>query len=134
MTKYDDIINLPRPISKKHKPMPRKDRAAQFAPFKALVGLDDEVDEAARLVDKRIELDENEKEILNERLLIIAENITDRPLIRVTYFVPDEKKEGGRYVTDSASVKKLDTIEKTIVFTDGRTVHMSDIFSVELDF
>ena len=134
MTKYDDIINLPRPISKTHKPMPRKDRAAQFAPFKALVGLDDEVDEAARLVDKRIELDENEKEILNERLLIIAENITDRPLIRVTYFVPDEKKEGGRYVTDSASVKKLDTIEKTIVFTDGRTVHMSDIFSVELDF
>ena len=130
--KYDDIINLPRPVSKKHKPMARIDRAAQFAPFKALVGLDDEVDEAARLVDARIELDENEKELLNEKLLIIAENISDRPLVRITYFVPDSRKEGGRYVTDNASVKKLDTIKKTIIFTDGRTVHMNDILSVEV--
>ena len=130
--KYDDIIDLPRPISKKHKPMPREDRAAQFAPFKALVGLDDEVDEAARLVDKKIELDENGKDILNEKLLIIAENITDKPLIRITYFVPDSKKEGGKYVTDEISVKKLDAIEKTIMFTDGRRVSMDDILTVEL--
>ena len=132
--KYDDIINLPRPVSKKHKPMARIDRAAQFAPFKALVGLDDEVDEAARLVDERIELDENEKELLNEKLLIIAENISERPLVRITYFVPDSRKEGGRYVKDNASVKKLDTIKKTIIFTDDRTVHMNDILSVEVGF
>lgn len=130
--KYDDIINLPHHISKKHPHMSLTDRAAQFAPFKTLTGLDDEVDEAARIVDKRIELDDNEKEILNEKLLIIAENISERPFARITYFVPDKKKEGGKYVTDEVSVKKLDAITKNIIFTDGRAVSMDDILYVEL--
>lgn len=130
--KYDDIINLPRPISKKHRPMARIDRAAQFAPFKALVGLDDEVDEAARIVDKRIELDENEKEVLNEKLLIIAESISERPVIGITYFVSDNKKDGGQYVTDSVSVKKLDAIKGTITLTDGRMIKMDDILNIEI--
>ncbi len=43
---YTDIINLPHHVSQKHPPMSLADRAAQFAPFSALTGLDDSIQQA----------------------------------------------------------------------------------------
>lgn len=37
---YDDIIDLPHPVSKKHKRMDVSERAAYFMPFSALKGYD----------------------------------------------------------------------------------------------
>lgn len=132
MKDYSDIINLPRHRSKKHPHMSMLDRAAQFSPFMALVGYGDEVEEAQRLVEERIELDENEKEILNEKLLIISENLSERPRVAVTYFEPDLKKAGGAYVTISGNVKKISEYDKTITMEDGRVISIEDIRAVEI--
>lgn len=133
MGKYDDIINLPHHVSKKHPHMSMIDRAAQFSPFKALVGLDGENRETARLTDARIELDENEKEILNEKLLLIAENLHERPYAAITYFKPDTKKEGGEYVTAEGSVKKINEYERTVTMTDGTVIQIEEITEINSD-
>lgn len=103
---YDDIINLPRHISKNRQAMSNKDRAAQFSPFAALTGHYDEVKEAARITEERVELDEYMKESLNHKLQILANNIIKQPEINITYFKPDTKKEGGSYITIKGRLKK----------------------------
>ena len=65
---YDDIINLPHPVSKNHPQMPLRDRAAQFAPFAALTGHDAAIKETARLTDERLELSEEAIAQLNEKI------------------------------------------------------------------
>lgn len=132
MKDYSDIINLPHHVSRKHPHMSMIDRAAQFSPFMALVGYGDEVKEAQRLVEDRIELDENEKEILNEKLVIIAENISEKPCASITYFEPDLKKEGGSYVTVRNRVKKISDYDKTITMTDGLVISIEEIREIEL--
>ena len=109
-TPYDDIINLPRHVSEARPRMPVYDRAAQFSPFAALTGYEAAVAETGRLTDRKAELDEGEKESINERLNLIQENLDKRPEISVTYFVPDKKKAGGEYVTVPGIAKKLTTI------------------------
>ncbi|MGN0107178.1 MAG: hypothetical protein ACI4A5_05735 [Hominilimicola sp.] len=110
--KYDDIINLPHHVSKTHKHMPIADRAAQFSAFAALNGYDEAVDETARITENRIELDESQKTVLNEKLNIIADNLYSRPTVCITYFKPDEKKNGGAYQTVTDSVKKLTSMKE----------------------
>lgn len=129
MSKYDDIINLPHHRSKTHPHMPLIDRAAQFAPFAALTGYGDAIDETARLTDGRPDLDEQQLAELNERLL----QIMARPnaVVRITYFVPDEKKSGGRYEQAEGVIKKIDEIAKVIVTDGGEKIPLSDI--VELN-
>ena len=93
MSKYDDIINLPHHRSKTHPHMPLIDRAAQFAPFAALTGYGDAIDETARLTDGRPELSDQQLAELNERLFqIMAKPNT---VVCITYFVPDEKRKAG---------------------------------------
>lgn len=128
---YDDIINLPRHISKTHKPMPILERAAQFAPFAALTGYDAEVMEAARVTDKRCDLDETQKAVLNEKLRILYEHSDETQEITVTYFVPDKKKDGGRYVTVNGVVRKMDNYRQRIILQDGKQINYADI--TELD-
>lgn len=132
MGKYDDIINLPHHVSKTRRHMSMLDRAAQFSPFKAMVGLDSQAEETARLTDDRIELDENEKEILNEKLLLIAENIYERPFAAITYFKPDLKKDGGEYVTAEGNVKKINEYERTVTMTDGTVIQIEEITGINL--
>ena len=96
---YDDIINLPHHVSDKHPQMTMHDRAAQFSPFAALTGHNDAIKETARLTDRRIELSEEVKEELSRKLLYIAENISDKPVVTISYFVEDKLKQGGEYVT-----------------------------------
>ena len=95
--RYDDVINRQHPTSKKHPRMSNMNRAAQFAPFAALTGYEESIEESARLTDRKIELSEYEIEELNTRLYFIKEHIKDRPKVTITYFQPDGRKDGGAY-------------------------------------
>ena len=130
MSEYDDIIDLPRPKSK-HEPMPMSDRAAQFSPFAALTGYEDAIGETARLTDARVELGESAVEELERKLADAAAHISERPEISVTYFVPDARKEGGAYMTRTGALKRIDELERALVFADGAKIAVGDIISVE---
>ena len=130
MSRYDDIINLPHHVSANHPRMSMHDRAAQFAPFAALVGYDDAVAETARLTESRPELDEQEQWELNARLCELADHIQEHPEVRVRYFVPDERKSGGAIIEVCGEVKKLVTADKTIILTDGTVIPISDIIEL----
>ncbi|MBZ2175599.1 hypothetical protein K8M07_10165 [Schnuerera sp. xch1] len=110
--KYDDIINLPRHVSEKRNPMPIIDRAAQFSPFAALTGYDTAIKETARVTEDRIELDVYMKEALNNKLQILIDQLHEYPQVKIIYFQPDEKKDGGSYVTASGTVKKIDEYQE----------------------
>ena len=103
MSKYEDIINLPHPVSKKHPRMSLYDRAAQFSPFAALTGHNAAIIETARLTEKKIRQSEDAISILNEKLHIITENLGAE--VTITYFLPDDRKEGGAYVRHTGAVK-----------------------------
>ncbi|MCI8404323.1 MAG: YolD-like family protein [Clostridia bacterium] len=131
--KYNDIINLPHHQSKTHPHMSLLDRAAQFSPFAALPCYGDAVKETARITDTKIELDESEKTIINEKLLMIAEYLDNKPSVSITYFMPDIKKTGGKYLTITGTVKKFDEYNNHIKMTDGTIVIFDDIIAVESD-
>ena len=116
--KYDDIINMPHHVSHSRPRMSNYDRAAQFSPFAALTGYGDAVKETERLTDNKLELTEDEKQQLNEKLQIVLENLDDHPKITVTYFEPDKKKDGGSYLVKTGNIKEIDQIGRRIVFTD----------------
>ena len=128
---YDDIINLPHHVSKKRPQMSIEQRSAQFAPFAALTGYDDAVKETARRTDRRIELEEGQKEILNNKLLYILENIDTKPEITFTYFIPDNKKSGGKYIDKTGIVRKIDMIEQYIQFIDKSKININDIIEID---
>ena len=128
MNKYDDIINLPHHRSKTHPHMALIDRAAQFAPFAALTGYGDAIDETARLTDGRPDLDEQQLAELNERLLQIMAQ--PNAVVRIPYFIPDEKKEGGRYEQAEGVIKKTDEIAKVIVTDGGEKIPLADIIEL----
>lgn len=130
MTEYDDIIDLPRPKSK-HEPMPMSDRAAQFSPFAALTGYGDAIDETARLTDRRIELSEEESAELDYKQQYLA--TLDAPTVTVTYFVPDERKTGGAYVTHTGVLKRVDEVERMVVFKDGLRVPLDEVMDIKCE-
>ena len=131
--RYDDIIDLPHHVSKKHPQMSLHDRAAQFSPFAALTGYEDAVGEAARLTDRRQELDEEQAAHLEQQLFLLTETAAERPEITVTYFLPDARKSGGKYVTVQGTLRRIDETEKTLIFTDGRRIAIRDIFEISND-
>lgn len=124
---YDDIINLPHHVSKKHPQMALQDRAAQFSPFAAVTGHEEAIEETARLTDERIVLDEDEKMMLDERLQEIKEHLSEHPKVEITYFKPDSVKDGGAYETVSGHVKKIDEYERLIVLEDGTRVKVDEL-------
>lgn len=128
--KYDDIINLEHHVSKKHKQMSLENRSAQFAPFAALTGFEELVKETARQTDVRIEIDEELKNILDEKIGIIQKQIRDNPEITVTYFVPDCQKDGGKYQTKTEKVKKIDQYNKIIILIDGTVIPIREIVDI----
>lgn len=130
MNKYDDIIKLPHQVSKRHPQMSIMARSAQFAPFAALSGYDEAVKETARLTDKRLEIDDGLKSILNNKLQYILENININPEIIFTYFVYDRKKTGGKYIEKIGIVKKIDLIEKYILLTDKSKIPIEEIIDI----
>lgn len=130
--KYDDIMYLPHPVSARHPQMPLADRAAQFSPFAALTGHEAAIRETARLTKERVELDESRKEILDERLQMIRENLSEKPEVTFTYFQPDERKSGGAYLTVTGRVKKVDGYERRILLEDGTVVPLEELIDIEL--
>lgn len=127
---YDDIINLPHHVSQKHPQMPMQERAAQFSPFAALVGYEDHIDETNRQVDQLVELDENYLCELDEKLRYIQEHISEQPLVQITYFVPDEIKSGGAYVTIQGNVKRIDKDKHLICFVTKQAVDINCITAI----
>ena len=130
---YDDIINLPNHISLKHPRMSIEARSAQFAPFAALTGYNDAVKETERLTDKRIEIDDNLKQILNNKLNYILENIDKKTLIIITYFIPDNKKDGGKYIEKTGIIKKIDIINQYIYLYDKTKIPIKEIINITGD-
>ncbi len=128
---YEDIIHLPHPTSKNHLRMSIQERAAQFSPFAALTGHAAAIAETARLTDRKIELDEDTRAELDRRQAVLLEQISERPEVTVTWFAPDERKEGGTYVTTTGRLKKLDEIQRVLVLADGTKVQMDDVISLE---
>lgn len=128
---YDDIINLPHHVSATRPHMSAIDRAAQFSPFAALTGYGDAIKETARLTGEKVELDEYMKDVLSVRLQIIADQLKEHPEIAITYFQPDEKKNGGAYVTVIGRAKKIDEYERVVVMTDGTRVSIDEIASID---
>lgn len=124
---YDDIIHLPHHVSTVHPPMTMAERAAQFSPFAALTGYDAALKETGRLTRERAELDEDEKERLDERLRELRERIGEHPLAAITYFCPDQRKDGGAYLTASGHVKKIEEYAKVVVMEDGGEIPVAEI-------
>ena len=131
MGNYDDIKHLTRPQYDDLHPMSMHDRAAQFSPFAALVGYDAAVAETARLTDSKVELTEDEMSELNANLNRLLDSLDEQPQISVTYFVPDEKKSGGKYVDKVGVVRIYDSYSQELVFTDKSRINIQDIIRIE---
>ena len=128
--KYDSIVSLPHHVSMTRPQMPMSDRAAQFAPFAALTGYDAAIKETGRLTDEKIELDEEALTALDMKYQLLMDALTDAPAVTITYFQPDERKAGGKYVSAVGAVKKIDDFERRITMRDGTKIPMDDILSI----
>lgn len=132
MGKYDDVLNMPHHVSSTRPHMSMHDRAAQFSPFAALTGYDDTVKETARLTDEKLELTADRINELNQKIAFLNEHAEERPEITVEYFIPDEKKSGGKYVTLSGKFRRIDEYNQNMVFVSGEEIPLNDIFEIEL--
>ena len=124
---YDDIINLPHHVSATRPRMSMIDRAAQFSPFAALTGYDAAIKETGRLTDERIELSDESRAALDRKQQLLMDNLADRPEVSVTYFVPDERKSGGAYITVTGQVKKVDEFERLLILIDSTKIPLDEI-------
>lgn len=131
--KYDGIINLPHKQSTKRPHMSLYDRAAQFSPFAALTGYDDAIKETGRLTDKKIDMGEENLNVLNMKFQILLDRLDEQAEVVFTYFVPDATKSGGAYVTKQGVVKKVDEYERLITLFDGTKIPMDDVLTIDGD-
>lgn len=132
MSAYDDIIDLPHHVSPTRARMSRADRAAQFSSFEALTGHEEQIEEAARLTDGRLQLSPDEIDDLNTKMSYIIDNIALCPQVELIYFIPDERKDGGRYTTIRAEIRKIDLVFRTITDTDGNAFDIDMIYKIKL--
>ncbi|MBQ9839041.1 MAG: hypothetical protein IJO56_06110 [Oscillospiraceae bacterium] len=129
--KYDDIMDLPYPLPTDRPRMSMHDRAAQFAPFAALTGYDAAIREEGRLTDRKIELDESEMYFLDIKQQLLSEAMKEKPSVLITYYVPDDRKAGGKYVSTSGQLKKLDVTGRKCILHDGTVIPVDNILSME---
>lgn len=130
-SKYDEIMGLPHHVSRTRPQMPMSDRAAQFAPFAALTGYDSAIKETGRLTDEKIELDEEALTTLDMKYQFLMDALDDAPEVTITYFQPDERKAGGKYVSAVGVVRKVDDFERRITMQDGAKIPMDDVLSID---
>lgn len=131
---YSDIISLEHPVSKKHAHMSLYDRAAQFSPFSALTGHEAAIAETGRLTQEKMELDEDAKEQLDEKIQVLLQqqNTKKRVWVQVVYFVPDLKKEGGSYQTYRGYLKRLDGYRRKLIFEDALEIKLDAIYDISM--
>lgn len=130
---YEDILHLSRPHSPNRKKMAMQDRAAQFAPFAALTGYDGAIKETARLTEDELWLDENQLECLNEKLLLLQENLVNEPKVTIHYFEQDTLKQGGAYRSITGIIKRIDEYEKVIIFQDKTKIKINTIIQIDYE-
>ena len=130
---YDDILRPPHPTSARHPRMPISDRAAIFSPFAALTGHAAAIRETARLTDRRVELDEDTRAMLDLKQQILAGRITEQPEVSVVWFCPDRQKDGGQYVTTAGRLKKVDNIGRVLRLADGTAIPLDDVLELWSD-
>ena len=129
--KYDDILHLPHPTSAKHPRMPISDRAAIFSPFAALTGHAGAIAETTRLTKQKMELDEDTKAELDRRQAVLLEHIAEQPEVTVTWFQPDERKDGGAYFTTTGRLKKINEMNRVLILLDGTSIPLEDVADLE---
>lgn len=129
--KYDDILYLPHPTSVRHPRMPISERAAIFSPFAALTGHAGAIAETARLTDQKMELDEDTKAELDRRQAVLLEHIAEQPEVTVTWFQPDERKDGGAYFTTTGRLKKINEMNRVLILLDGTSIPLEDVADLE---
>lgn len=128
---YSDLFQCERPQFDPSRKMSMKERAAQFSPFSALRGFDEEIEESSRRTESRPELSQQECDKLNARLQFLAEQSADRPTIQITRFVQDTKKSGGALVTEVVCVKRVDWVKRTIFLSNRTERSFDDIVSIQ---
>ena len=128
MNNYDDIINHPRPVSKKHPPLSKAQRAAQFAPFAALSGYDGIISETGRLTSEKIEIDEDKIDQINKQLKELAQN--KNTIADIVYFKPDNYKQGGAYIEETLKIKKVDEDNLCLITSTGLRINFEDILEI----
>lgn len=126
-SRYDQIIDMPRHVSKRYARMDRLDRAAQFAPFAALTGYEEVIAETGRLTERRIVLDEDMKTILDSRLRQALS--THRP-VTITWFVADARKDGGRYMRVTSAIAKVDATRRTLTTESDTCIRLDDVIDI----
>lgn len=137
---YNKILNMPHHVSASRRQMPRANRAAQFSSFAALSGYETEISETARLTNIKLDVDEDRKEKINRRLQLLVEHSDERPLAQITYFLSDEKKEGGSYNVAIGNFRRIDESDQTIqlcqdfLITDEKKIPIADIYDIDGDF
>ncbi|MBR6968385.1 MAG: hypothetical protein IKH78_07600 [Ruminococcus sp.] len=129
---YNDIIHMPHHVSVSRPQMPRRHRAAQFAPFAALTGYEDALDESGRRTDSKAELCDDDAAELNEKIRLLGARIAAEPYCEVTYFVPDKRKSGGRYVTVTGNVRFIEEASRQLIFCGGLRIPLDDIMKISL--
>ena len=129
---YDDIIGLPHPVSRRHRPMSLLDRAAQFAPFAALTGFDAIINEQARYTDSFTGLCEDDLDKLDEKLALLTERLPECPEVTLVYFVKDRYKPGGSFEQKTGVIRLIDTVSRQFVFYDKSVIALDDVVSIEL--
>ncbi len=133
---YDDIINLPHHESRRHPRMSMLNRAAQFAPFAALTGYDDAIEETSRLTDRMIDLDSDVKVDLDRTMALLRSILDDSgslPQVTITFFIPDVYKDGGSYNTIKTRVKSIDDVERCVILPDGQKIPISNIVDMTIN-
>ena len=132
MNKYNDIINLLHHISKRHPQMSREARAAQFAPFAALTGYGDAINETSRITNRRIEPDEEMLNLINEKLNILNLHIKEKPEVTLTYFIEDKKKPGGIYTNITGNIRQIDLVNNIITLTNRKKINILDLIDIKI--
>ncbi len=130
--KYADIIALPHHVSDRHPQMSRHNRAAQFSPFAALTGYEAAVAEAGRYTDNRLDLADNQISDISAKLRFLQEEISEEPEVEISYFLPDERKAGGAYITVKNRIRKIDEYGQAVLLADGTAIPFQEIYSLEI--
>lgn len=131
MGKYDKIIGMPHHVSRKHPQMSMYQRAAQFAPFAALTGHGAAINETARLTDSMFEIPEHERNILNKKIAILLDHLNENPFVTLTYFIPDDRKDGGHFTTTRNRVMKFDEYSHTLHLEGANPVQTDRIVDMQ---
>ena len=134
MNKYDEIINIPHFDPVNHKRMSMMERSAQFSPFAALTGYSESVKETARLTKGKIELSEDMKYEIDNKLQLIDDHLKEKPEVSILYFIKDKKKSGGDYKEYTGIIRRIDKVNGKIIFIDKTIIELNDIIDIKSRF